>query len=99
MAFGAREDGASCANTLTAIRRHLNRPPSLFDRHETIELLEALVRLARIQAHDEAEEDSAALDEVKAGQASLEPGLLQRLMLGLAGDPLRVRWLKKQLLF
>ena len=55
---------ASCANALTALRRHLNRPPSLFDRHEAIELLESLVRLARTQAHDKAEEYSAALDEV-----------------------------------
>ena len=40
---------ASCANALTALRRHLNRPPSLFDRYEAIELLESLVRLARTQ--------------------------------------------------
>ena len=86
---------ASCANALTALRRHLNRPPSLFDRHEAIELLESLVRLARTQAHDKAEEYSAALDEVKARQASLESGHLQRLMLGLVGDPLRAKMAKE----
>ena len=86
---------ASCANALTALRRHLNRPPSLFDRHEAIELLESLVRLARTQAHDKAEEYSAALDEVKARQASLESGHLQRLMLGLVGDLLRAKMAKE----
>ena len=86
---------ASCDNALTALRRHLNRPPSLFDFHEAIELLESLVRLARTQAHDKAEEYSAALDEVKARQASLETGHLQRLMLGLVGDPLRAKMAKE----
>ena len=85
----------SCANARTALRRHLNRPPSLFDRHEAIELLESLVRLARTQTHDKAEEYSAALDEVQATQASLEPGHLQRLMLGLVGDPLRAKMPKE----
>ena len=86
---------ASCANALTALRRHLNRPPSLFDRHEAIELLESLARLARTQAHDKAEEYSAALDEVKARQASLESGHLKRLMLGLVGDLLRAKMAKE----
>ena len=86
---------ASCANAQTALRRHFNRPPSLFDRHEAIELPESLVRLARTQAHDKAEEYSAALDEVKARQAYLESGHLQRLMLGLVGDPLRAKMAKE----
>ena len=86
---------ASCYNALTCLRRYLNRPPSLFDRHEAIELLESLIRLATTQAHDKAEEYSAALDEVKARQASLETGHLQRLMLGLVGDPLRAKMAKE----
>ena len=86
---------ASCANALTALRRHLSRPSSFFYRDEAIELLESLVRLARRQAHDKAEEHSAALDEVKARQASLESGHLQRLMLGLVGDPLRDKMAKE----
>ena len=80
---------------LTVLRRHLNRPPSLFDRHEAIQLLESLVRLARTQAHDKAEEYLAALDEVKARQASLESGHLQHLMLGMVGDPLRAKMAKE----
>ena len=55
----------------------------------------SLVRLARKQAHDKAEEYSVALDEVKARQASLEAGHLQRLMLGLVGDPLRAKMVKE----
>ena len=62
---------------------------------EWCQLLESLVRLARTQAHDKAEEYSAALDEVKARQASLESGHLQRLMLGLVGDPLRAKMAKE----
>ena len=72
----------------------LNRPQSLFDPHETIALPESLVRLASTQAHDTAEEYSATLDEVRARQASLESGHLQRLMLGLVGDPL-TKWPKR----
>ena len=86
---------ASCANGLTALGRHLNRPPSLFDRHEAIELLESLVRLARTQAHDKAEEYSAALDEVKARQTALESSHLQRRMPGLVGDSLRAKVAKE----
>lgn len=54
-----------------------------------------MVRLVRTQAHDKAEEYSAALDEVKTRQASLESGHLQRLMLGLVGDPLRAKMAKE----
>lgn len=85
----------SCANALAALRRHLNRPPPLFDRYEAIELLETLVRLARTQAHDKADEYAAALDEVKTRQVPLEPALLHRLMLGLVGDPLRAKMAKE----
>ena len=90
---------ASCANALTALRKHFNRPPSLFDRHEALELVESLVRLARTQAHDKAEEYWRALDEVKARQASLESGHLQCLMLGLVGYPLRAKMAKKRIIF
>ena len=93
--MGQEKAVTSCANALTALTRHLSRPPSLFDRHEAIELLESLVSLARTQAHDKAEEYSAVLDEVKARQASLESGHLQRLMLGLVGDPLTAKMAKE----
>ena len=59
--------GESCVNTLAALRRHLNRPPSLFDTFEAIELLGTLVRLARTQAHGKADEYAAALEEFKHG--------------------------------
>ncbi len=85
----------NCANALLALRRHLNRPPSLFDRFESVELLETIVRLARTQAHQKADEYAAALDEVKARQPSLDADHLQRLMLGLVGDPLRAKMAKE----
>ena len=53
------------------------------------------MRLARTQAHDKAEEYSAALDEFKARGASLECGHLQHLMLGLVGDPLSTNMTKE----
>ena len=59
------KDGESCVNALAALRRHLNRPPSLFDPFDDIELLETLLRLARTQAHGKADEYAAALEEVK----------------------------------
>ena len=86
---------ASCVNALTGLGRHFNKPPSLFDRHEALELLESLVRLPRTQGRDEAEEYSATLDEVKAKQACLECGHSQRLILGLVGDPLRTKMAKE----
>jgi len=87
--------GESCGNVLTALRRHLNRSPSLFDRFEVIELLETLVRLARTQAHEKADEYAAALEEGKVRQLSLDSPHLQRLMLGVAGDPLRKKMAKE----
>ena len=87
--------GESCVNALAALRRHLNRPPSLFDPFEAIELLEALVRLARTQAHGKADKYAAALEEVKTRQPTLHSTHPQRLMLGLVGDPLRAKMAKE----
>ena len=87
--------GESSANALAALRRHLNRPPSLFDRFEVIELLENLVHLARTQAHEKADEYVAALEEVKVRHPALDSTHLQRLMLGVVGDPLRGRFAKE----
>ena len=53
------------------------------------------MRLARTQAHDKAEEYSAALEEFKARGASLESGHLQHLILGLVGDPLSTNMAKE----
>ena len=85
----------SCANALAALRRHFNRPPLLFDRFEGVEFLETFVRLARTQAHQKAKEYAATLDEVKLRPPSLDPATLQRLMLGLVGDPLRAKMAKE----
>jgi len=52
--------------TLTSLRRYLNRPNSAFDRFEVLDILQALVRLARTHARHKAEEYAAALDEVRA---------------------------------
>ncbi|CAH3167555.1 unnamed protein product, partial [Porites evermanni] len=52
-----------------------------------LDILQALVRLARTQAHQKAEEYAAALDEVRARWDSLSSPELQRLLLGLLGDP------------
>ncbi|KAL9987104.1 hypothetical protein ACROYT_G001354 [Oculina patagonica] len=81
--------------TLTSLRRYLNRPSSAFDPFEALDLLQALVRLARTQAHLKADEYAAALDEVRARWDSLSPTDLQRLMLGLLGDPVRAKIAKE----
>ena len=77
--------------TLVNLRRYLNRHNSAFDRFELLDILQALVRLARTQAHQKAEEYAAALDEVRARWDSLSSHELQRLLLGLLGDPVRAK--------
>ena len=89
--------GKSCVNALAALRRHLNRPQSLFDPFEAIEHLEILVCLARTQAHGKADEQAAALKEVKARQPTLDSTHLQRLMIGLVGNPLRAKMAKESI--
>ena len=76
---------------MASLRRYLNRPNSTFDRFEVLGLLQALVRLARTQAHQKAEEYVAALDEVRTRWDSLNSSELQRLMLGLLGNPVRAK--------
>ena len=51
---------------MASLRRYLNRPNSVFDRFKVLDLLQALVHLTRMQAHQTAEEYAAALDEVRA---------------------------------
>ena len=80
---------------MASLRRYLNRPNSAFDRFEVLDLLQAFVRLARTQAHQKAEEYAAALDEVRARWDSLNSSELQRLMLGLLGDPVRAKIAKE----
>ena len=73
----------------------LMNEPSLLDPFETIELLETLVRLARTQAHGKADEYAAGLEEDRTRQPTLDSTYLQRLMLGLVGDPLRAKMAKE----
>ena len=49
------------------------------------------MRLACTQAHQKAEGYAAALDEVQARWDSLNSSELQRLTLGLLGDPVRAK--------
>jgi len=72
-----------------------NRHNSAFDLLEVLDLLQALVRLARKQAHHKAEEYAAALDELQARWDSLNSSELQRLMLAICGDPVRAKIAKK----
>ena len=73
----------------------LMNEPSLLDPFETIELLETLVRLARTQAHGKADEYAAGPGEDRTRQPTLDSTYLQRLMLGLVGDPLRAKMAKE----
>ena len=58
---------------MASLRRYLNRPNSAFDRFDVLDLLQALVRLARTQVRQKAKEYAAALDEVRARWDSLTP--------------------------
>ena len=53
------------------------------------------MRLAKTQAHGKADEYAAALEEVKTRQPILHSTHLQRLMLGLLGNPLRAKMAKE----
>ena len=89
---GARR---STENALTTLRRNLNRPLNMFDRYEAIELLQSLVRLARNEAHEKADMYAAALDKVRARVDQLDNESLQRLFVGLLGDPVRAKIAKE----
>ncbi|KAJ7376277.1 hypothetical protein OS493_035638 [Desmophyllum pertusum] len=94
----ALEDERACRSTeeaLITLCRHLNRPLSMFDRFETVELLQSLVRLARNEAHEKADMYAAALDEVRARTDQLDKGSLQRLLIGLLGDPVHAKIAKE----
>lgn len=79
----------STEDTLVALRRHLNRPLNMFDRYEAVKLLQSLVRLARNEADDKADEYAAVLDEVRARADQLDREALQGLLTGLLGDLVR----------
>lgn len=67
----------------------------MFDPFEALELLEALVRVARKVADTKADEYAAVLDEVRARNRNLPPASLHRLLLGLLGDPIRAKIAKE----
>jgi len=67
----------------------------MFDRYEAIELLQSLVRPARNEAHEKADLYAAALDEVRARADLLDNESLQRLLVGLLGDPVRAKIAKE----
>ena len=63
----------------------------MFDRYEAIELLQSLVRLSRNENHAKANEYTAAADEIRSRADGLNDSSLQRLYLGLLGDPVRAK--------
>ena len=65
--------------TLTSLRNYLNHSNNAFDRFEVLDLLYALVHLARTKVHHKADEYAAALEEVRARWDSLNSSELQRL--------------------
>ena len=77
----------SSESALAALRRHISRLTAMFDKYESLDLLQSLVRLARNESHKKADEYAAALDEIRARTDALDHLQLQRLFLGLLGDP------------
>ena len=78
-------------SALAALRRHISRPTTMFDKYEALDLLQSLVCLARNESHEKADEYAAALDEIRARTDTLDHPQLQRLFLGLLGDPVRAK--------
>lgn len=85
----------STEDALITLRRHLNHPLNMFDRYEAVVLLQSLVRLARNEAHEKADMYAAALDEARARVDQLDKESLQRLLVGLLGDPVRAKIAKE----
>ena len=73
----------SSESALAALRRYINRPAAMFDKYEAVELLQSLLRLARNENHQKADEYAAALDEIKTRSDFVDDQQLQRLFLGL----------------
>ena len=81
----------SSESALAALRRDINRPTAMFGKYEAVELLQSLLRLARNENHQKADEYAAALDEIKTRSDFVDDQQLQRLFLGLFGDPVRAK--------
>ena len=78
-------------SALATPRCYINRPAAMFDKYEAVELLHSLLRLARNENHQIADEYAAALDEIKTRSDFVDDQQLQRLFLGLLGDPVRAK--------
>ena len=63
----------------------------MFDKYEALDLLQSLVRLARNESYEKADEYAAALDEIRARTDILDHPQLQRFFLGLLGDPVQAK--------
>ena len=61
----------------------------MFDKYEALDLLQSLVRLAGNESHKKADEYAAALNEIRVRTDAVDHLQLQRLFLGLLGDPVR----------
>ena len=83
--------------TLVNLRRYLNRPNSAFDRFEVLDILQALVRLARTQAHQKAEEYAATLTRYERDETLPVPPSFSVCRSGCWETPLELRSLKKPL--
>ena len=59
----------------------------MFDKYEALDLQQSLVRPARYKSHMKADEYAAALDEIRTRTDALDHSQLQRLFLGLFGEP------------
>ena len=79
----------SSESALAALRQHISRPTTMFDKYEVLDLLQSLVRLARNKSHKKCDKYATALDEIRDRKNATDHLQLQRLFLGLLGDPVR----------
>ena len=81
--------------TPSSVRNALQKPGTVYDPWEVSAHVEALVRAARSVAHEKADYYATILHELKGRSSSLSSSAHQRLLLGLLGDPTRLKVAKE----
>ena len=85
----------SSESALAALRRHISRPTAMFVKYEALDLLQSLVRQQETKATRKRTSTRLLLTKSGPGRDALDHSQLQRLFLGLLGDPVRAKVAKE----
>ena len=80
---------------VTSVRKALQKLEKVYDPSEAPTEVEALVRAARLSAHEKADYYAAILDELKGRSNVLSSSAHKRLLMGLLGNPVRAKVAKE----